>query len=251
MEVTLNELLAGKATIIKNKDYLATEKYIQPFLDAMSGITSNFKISVKLPDQMTMGQTQDITYNRVLVEAILPESHAIDSHDEVIGFLYGLDVRKPVSKLYRSYLNRACTNMCVFDPKWMVVNELRPGELIPIDTKKLLEMPNNFEQKIKALKADFVDREEIFERLGSWIHNSLTQYHHNGMQAVKISPNVPVEAYKSLFIDTDSPYFTPQEKEPSMFDIYNAFTQSITDDTKDIMNRFEKTMMVNRLLGVK
>ena len=45
---------------------------------------------------------------------------------EVIGFLYGLDVRKPVVKIYRGYLNRACTNLCVFDHQWLNIQEIGP-----------------------------------------------------------------------------------------------------------------------------
>lgn len=251
METTLSELLTGKATIIKSKDYLATKDYVQPFIDAMSALTNDFRVKIKLPDQMTIGQSQDITYNRVLVEAVLPKDNSIDNHDEVIGFLYGLDIRKPVSKVYRGYLNQACTNLSVFDPKWMIVNEMRPGELIPIDIKKLLEIPNNFDQRLKKLKSEFVSKETIFDRLGGWIDKSLREYYHNGVQSVKISPNVAVEAYKSLYIDSASPYFTPHNEESSVYNVYNAFTQTVTDDTKDIMNRFEKTMMINKLLGIR
>lgn len=250
MEISLKELLEGKATIIKNKDYLATKDYVEPFLEKMANITSDFRISVKLPDQMTVGSTQDITYNRVLIEAVLPQEHCIDNHDEVIGFLYGLDVRKPITKIYRGYLNRACTNLAVFDPKWMIVQEVKPGEQIEIKSKQLLEMGNNFEPTLKKLKQEFIDREKIFERLGTWVDASLTKYYYNGMQTVKISPNVPVEAYKTLFVDEAHPYFVPQTREADMFEVYNAFTQIITDDTKDIMNKFEKTMMVNKILGL-
>jgi hypothetical protein len=250
MEVTLAELLEGKATIIKNKDYLATKDYVQPFIDSMSKFTNDFRVKIKLPDQMTMGQTQDITYNRVLIEAVLPPDHCIDKHDEVIGFLYGLDTRKPLFKLYRGYLNQACTNLSVFDPKWIEVKEMQPGKSLEIDTKKMLELPNHFDAKLKHLKGTIISKEHLFDRLGGWIDTSLREYYHNGVQSVKISPNVPVEAYKSLYIDSGSPYFVPATKEASLFDVYNAFTQIITDDTKDIMNRFEKTMMVNKLLGL-
>jgi hypothetical protein len=250
MEVTLAELLNGKATIIKNKDYLSTADYVQPFLDSMAAITNDFRVKVKLPDQMTVGQQQDTTYNRVLVEAVLPAEHCIDKHDEVIGFLYALDVRKPISKLYRGYLNRACTNLCVFDPKWLTVTEMRPGEGIKIDSKQMLELPNHFEQRMRKLKSEFISDGEVLERLGGWVDKSLREYYYNGIQSVRISPNTAVEAYKSLYIDETSTYFKKSTEEASLFDVYNAFTQIITDDTKDFINKFEKTMMVNKLLGL-
>lgn len=252
MEITINELLNGQATMIKNKEYLATKEYVEPFIEKMSAITNDFRVKIKLPDQITkIADAQNITYNRVLIEAVLPKESSIDGHDEVIGFLYGLDVRKPISKLYRGYLNQACTNLTVFDPKWLVVNEVKPNESIQIDTKKMLEMSSSFETTLKQLKSEFIKQEQVTERLGNWVDASLRKNYYNGMQNVKISPNVPVEAYKSLFIDESSEYFVPSSREASVFEVYNAFTQVITNDTKDIMNRFEKTMMVNTLLGVK
>ena len=47
---------------------------------------------------MTMSQDcTDLTYNRVLIQAVMPEQYCIDSHDEVVGFLYGIDVKKTCS----------------------------------------------------------------------------------------------------------------------------------------------------------
>jgi hypothetical protein len=251
VEITMPELLQGKATVIKTKDYLSTKEYVEPFIDEMSKITSRFKITIKLPDQMTMGATHDITYNRVLIEAILPSDHSIDKHDEVIGFLYGLDVRKPVAKIYRGYLNQACTNLTVFNPKWIEVQEIKPKESIKMVAKQLLESGSDFEQKIKLLKNTFVDPTTLDARLGKWVRMTLEDSYYNGIQNVRMSPNLPIEAYKSLYVDTASEYYVPPTKQASMFEVYNAFTQVITDDDKDFINKFEKTMMVNKLLEVK
>lgn len=250
MEVTVSELLQGKATVIRNKDYLATKDFVQPFIDKMSAFTNDFRVKVKLPDQMTISETHDVTYNRVLIEAVLPKEQSIDNHDEVIGFLYGLDVRKPIAKVYRGYLNSACTNLTVFSPKWMTVQEVKPRESLEFDIQGLLELPNSFDQKVKLMKSTFIDRDTIHAKLGSWVDYTLRESWYNTIQNVRISPNVPIEAYKSLYINDQSPYFVPDTEEASVFQAYNAFTQIITDDSKDIINRFEKTMMINKLLGV-
>ena len=39
-----------------------------------------------------------------------------------------------------------------------------------------------------------------------------------------------------------------KQKEISKFDMYNAFTSQITEDKKDIINKFEKTLIVNKLI---
>ena len=111
MEITINGLLKGKSTIIKNKEFYPTKTYVEPFLNRLAPLTTDFRISVKLPDQMTLTKdTADLTFNRVLIQAVLPEKHTIENYAEVIGFIYGIDVKKPIVKLYRGYLNQACTD---------------------------------------------------------------------------------------------------------------------------------------------
>jgi hypothetical protein len=251
-EITINELLNGKATIIKNKSYLSTSDYVQPFLDKMKPFTSDFRVKVKLPDQITIGVSKDITYNRVLIEAVMPQDESADKeHDEVIGFIYGLDVRKPIAKIYRGLLNRACTNLSVFDPKWIEIQEVKPDESLKYNVKQLMELPNSSTTKLALLKKEFIDKEGLYKRLGEWVDRCLKSTYFNGIHSVKLSPSIAIDAYSSLYIDRDSKYFIEDSREASMFEIYNAFTQLITDDTKDIMNKFEKTILVNQILGLK
>jgi hypothetical protein len=250
MVITINELLSGKSTLIKGKQYLSTKDYVDPFIQDMSKYTNDFRVKIKLPDQMTGDiKDTDITYNRVLIEAVLPSDHSIESHDEVIGLLYGLDIRKPIYKTYRGYLNQACTNLSVFDPTWLNVAELKPLEGIKFDTKAMLEAPNTFENDIKKLKKDTIERDKMTDLLGKWVDLSLRHNYDNGLQNVKISPNVAIEAYKSVLLDSNSQYFIPETKAITMFNLHEALTQIVTDDDKDILNRFEKTMLINKFIS--
>jgi hypothetical protein len=43
-ELTLSELLKGKATIIKNKEFYPTKTYVEPFIEKMSAYTYDFKV---------------------------------------------------------------------------------------------------------------------------------------------------------------------------------------------------------------
>ena len=252
MDITVQELLKGKPTIIKNKEFFQTKNYVEPFIEKMSAITSDFRVQVKIPDQMTFSRdAQDLTYNRVLVQAVLPKEHSVDDHDEVIGFLYGIDVKRPVAKIYRGYLNQACTNLTVFNPQWINVQELIPGDPLNYSgVKQLLEQTSDFELKLKQMKETYLDRSKRKEFLGEWVDYSLRESQDYGFGKVKIAVSTPVDAYKQLFIDQDSEYYIPEGIDPTMFDVYNSFTQIITDDKKDLMNKFEKTMIINRLLNV-
>jgi hypothetical protein len=65
MNITVNELLKGKATIIKDKEFLQTEAYVTPFLNQMSKLTSDFKVHVEKPDQITLTKDGNINYDDI------------------------------------------------------------------------------------------------------------------------------------------------------------------------------------------
>lgn len=252
-EITVEQLLTGSATIIKNKEYFETKAYVEPFFDQMSKYTNDFRVSVKPPSQVMVGDGKiDTTFNRVLIEAVLPESHCVDNHDEVVGFLYGLDISKPVAKIYKGHLNKACTNMCVFSPEWLQIQELKPNEALNYSgIKTLLETTNDFKVKLEATKKIFISRDDRKLELGNWVDSSLREAVDLGYGKVKVTPAMPVAAYKKLFIDQKSEYYIPEGQDPSQFDVLNAFTQVVTDGRKsDIMNMFEKTMVINNILGI-
>lgn len=249
MDITIEELLKGKPCIIKNKEFLPTKNYVEPFLNFMSNYTSEFIVKTKLPDQMTLTpNSTDITYNRVWIQAVLPEKYTIENHDEVMGLVYGIDVKKPIVKLYRGHLNRACTNLTVFSPEWLNVQELIPGDPINYNPlKELLERENNFRVILDSMYNSYLDREDRKNYLGDWVDFLIREGIDNGLGKVKLAVSTAVDAYKELFINTDSLYYIPQGVDPNIYQVYNAFTQMITDDSKDILNKMEKTLLLSRM----
>lgn len=252
MDITIEEVLRGKPCLIKNKEFLPTKHYVEPFLNKMSSITNEFIVKVKLPDQMTLTPTStDITYNRVWIQAVLPEKYTIDSHDEVIGMVYGIDVKTPVVKLYRGHLNRACTNLTVFEPQWLNTQELIPGDPINFNPlKELLEKENTFKIMLEKLKSQHISREERKQQLGNWVDFCIREYINLGSGKVKLAVSTPIDAYKQLFVDTDSIYYIPEGIDPDLYQVYNSFTQVLTDDSKDLLNKMEKTLLVGKLLNI-
>lgn len=260
MKLELNELLKGKATKIKDKEYYQTEAYVTPFLERMQKITNDFRVEVKLPEQVTITKKEDldfddVTYNRVWIQAVLPEQYCVENHDEVIGMVYGIDTRKPIAKFYRGGLNRACTNLCVFDPSYLSVQEMKPTEALnfrPLDN--IMDKANEIALWLQKLHSITFERsyENINESLGRWVRNALHIKYENGFSPVKLGvPNV-VDAYKLLFEDAKSPYYVPTTREGTdMFNIYNAFTEIISNkDSKDIMNKCEKTLLLKDILSI-
>ena len=252
MEITLEQLLKGKQTSIKNKNYFQTAAYVEPFLDRMSKLTDDFRVQVKLPDQITReDDIDDITYNRVIVQAVLPEELIID-HSQVIAMVYGLDVRKPVVKFFSGALDAVCTNLCVFSPDQLSCQEIEPES--PLNYKPLNSIIDNIESTIEFIRkmqnTGFdCSYKNTSEQLGNWIKTSMSLSVDKGFGKVKLSTSTPIDAYKLMFEDEDSRYFV-KGNDCSAYNVYGAFTQIITDSMKrDIMNSFEKTYLVKQILG--
>ena len=256
MEVTLNQLLEGKATKIKNKDYAPTRSYVEPFLERMSKITNDFRVQVKLPDQVTCTSGEgerhdDITYNRVLIQAVLPNK--FDNHQEVIGMVYGLDVRKPLIKIYRGAINCACTNLCIFDPSFLNVQFIEQGKGISYKpVEYLMERESDIQLMLETLHNTEWDGsvQNIESNLGRWIRSALLSEYENGYGKIKLGTDTIIKAYSSMFVDQESPYYIGEGNNVDMFTVYNAFTELISNDNgKDIMNKCEKTILLRQILN--
>jgi hypothetical protein len=259
MRIELDALLKGKATLIKGKEYLPTEAYITPFLERMSKYTDDFTVQVKLPDQTTLTKEgdinmEDITFNRVNIEAILPEEYEYEGHKRVVGFVYALDTRKPIVKQYVGAIRSACLNLCVFNPDALSVQELAPET--PINYSFLghcLSMTDNINAMLKLLASKEYTRRQCYNEMGLWIDNCLND--RNSFSSlggkVKLSDTLPVEVYKNLFYNKKSDYYR-EDDYVNGFDIYNAFTDIICNGKRaDLINRFEKTFLVKNIMDLR
>ena len=261
MQLQLNELLAGKATRIKNREYFQTAAYVEPFLERIQRLTSDISIQVQLPSQITYSgdgtlNTEDITYNRVLIEAKLPDEYKFnnDLHKPVIGMVYGIDVRKPVVKFFKGQERMSCTNLCVFSPELLACQDLEPETSIdfrPLD--RIIKQTDDTASWIKKIiDTEFTcDDYNINESLGKWIRNCINYSYDNHYGKVKVACSTPIDAYKLLFEKDDSDYFIGKESSSSMYQVYNAFTQILTDGMKkDPFNIFEKTLLIKDILDI-
>lgn len=258
MEISLENALKGKATQIKGKDYFSTEQYITPFLERVSKFTDNFIINAIPANQISLTPNGDINmedqvYNRMWIQAVMPDECGYDNHDRVIGMVYGLDTRKPISKLYVGGLNRACCNLCVFDPSFLNVQELAPES--PINFKplnSLIEHTSTVKATLERLAETEVPYNEsmINENLGKWIRNTMSKQFTSQFGKVKVASSLAIDAFKLLYEDKDSSYYVNPGYSTDMFNIYNAFTQCVTSDSKDIINKCEKTLLIADILGI-
>ena len=262
MEITIDELMAGKATRIKSKDYFPTAAYVEPFLKRVEKLTKEFRVQIQLPQQVTYTSdgelnTEDITYNRVLIEAILPDELKFngDSHKDVIGMVYGIDVRKPVVKFFHGKERMSCTNLCVFNPSLLSCQDLEPETAIDFNPlQRIIEQTDDTAAWLrKLIELQFkCNVANVNESLGRWIRNCINYSYNNHYQPVKIACSTPIDAYKSLFEKEDSEYYAGLDSgDISMYQVYNAFTDILTDGKKkDPFNIFEKTLLLKDILDL-
>lgn len=258
MDITLDQILRGKQTRIKNKEYFPTAAYVEPFLERVSRLTDNFVCKGVLPDQITLTKEGDIdledqTFNRVWIQAVLPDSYPIQNHNNVIGMVYGLDVRKPVFKVYKGALNSACTNLCIFNAEELSCQEIEPETTVDFRcVDRIIEYTDDTAATIRELmNREFnTDSRLVNEELGMWIRRCIEMSYNTGFGAVKVATSTPIDAIKMLLYKEDSDYYVGN-KEANMYDVYGAFTQVITNNlTKDIMNQTEKTLLIKDILGI-
>ena len=255
MDIQLDTLLKGKQTRIKDKEYFETEAYVNPFLERMSKITSDFRVKVELPEQITLTKDgdvnfEDITYNRVWIQAILPEQFDVDNHQDVIGMVYGIDTRKPIVKFYRGGLNKACTNLCVFNPEMLNVSELEPESAINYSfLRNAMSMTDETNLMLKKLSEMEYKKDDIYADLGHWVDNCINSKINMGFGSVKLAESAPIDVYKDLFYDEKSKYYTTDNVVDG-FTVYNAFTDLITQDKRDLVNKFEKTLLIKDVMGI-
>lgn len=255
MEIDITTLLKGKATQIKGKEYFSTAAYVEPFLERMSKFTDDFRVQVKLADQISLTKEgevnlEDTIFNRVWIQAVLPDKHCFDNnHQESINLLYALDTRKPVVKLFKNFLNMACLNMCVFNPSALQVTELEPETSINYKfINEVMELTDNTASILQSLSSKTLTKPEVFDTVGNWIDKCIKTKYDNGFGKVKLAESLPVEVYKSLFIDEKSSYFC-ESGESDYFNIFNAWTYPISNDKgKDLVNKFEKSYLVAKIL---
>lgn len=255
MELTVEQLLQGKATRIKEKEYFTTEAYVTPFMEKMSKLTNNFIINAKPADQISLTKDgevnfDDIIYNRVWIQGVLPDEFAWDNHKRVVSMIYALDTRKPLVKFYVGALNMACLNLCVFKPDMLNVSELEPEAAINYSfLRNALSQTDETRVTLEKLSNMEFKKNDMFTDLGHWVDNCIRAKFNSGFGTVKLAESSPIDVYKDLFYNEKSKYYTTDDRVDG-FTVYNAYTELITQDKKDLVNKFEKTLLIKDVLGI-
>lgn len=258
MNLTINELLQGKATIYKGDIYLSTQEYVTPFLNEMSKYTDNFDIQVRLANQVSLTSEntnikQDTVYNRVWIQAILPEKNGYENYQQTINMVYGIDTRKPVVKFFKGAIYTSSGGLVIFNPNSLIIQELNPEcriDYSPLTT--IIQRPSEIKEitnKLKEISFAF-NEAQVNYYLGFWIRNVLYNSYGSELDKVKIATSTPIDVYKLLYQNRNSQYYVGTGKSVSLFNVYNAFIDVLYNkDNKDIINKAEKTLLLRQILN--
>lgn len=262
----LKTLYTGKATIIKEKQYLSAKAYIQPFVERLETYKAKFICQAKQADQLSYdGNNIDIVYNKVLITAVLPTEYdftithtepnlfsAQDStnkvYHRVVCMSYALDIKTPVCKFYTGVVDENM-NFYAFGKDCLNIQEIEVDTPLNYTLLNTI-IQNGFKDVCMKMIKQFKDIKyksvDIYKILGEWIDFTITKDYGTDFGKVKLSSNMAVEAYKQIAINKDSEFYS-EAAERNLNDLYRAWSSQIEKDDKDIINRYEKTQLINKL----
>ena len=255
---TLKNVLNGSATAIKTKEYLSAKAYIEPFVERLTPYTTNFICNVKLADQVSYDDKGvDTIYNKVLVMAVLPDdkdvsinrNNRVISYHRVVCMAYALDVKTPICKFYTGVIDSDMV-FYAFGADCISIQKIEPDTAINYTFVQTIidnGLKDNCQFILNQNTSRSIDKDKITENLGEWIDFAIKKEYINDSGKIKLSTGLPIEAYKSLMINRDSDYFIDGDKVP-MPEILKSFLVQISEDDKDLINRYEKTQLINQLL---
>lgn len=96
------------------------------------------------------------------------------------------------------------------------------------------------------ISPEIKDKQEL---LGKLVDRAILYENVNEGGKVKISSTDVISAYDSVYNKPTSNYYIPSTIEGNLHNYYSALCNQITTG-KDIINRFEKTILVGMLFGL-
>ena len=246
--LSIKELYEGKATTIKGKEYYNTEKYTKPFIDKVTSLGAKQLIIKAQPqDQMTRlpDGSWGVTFNKVHILAVMGD----DLYSEALGFCYALDVRKPVAKFYKCLYNTSSGNIIGVDDSDRITQAIEPEEILSYRcVEELMSKTSNYNVFIDKLESQELNTQVMDTLLGSWVRGCVSEIYGDEFGKIKVSPKDAINTYLNLCKNRDSEYYLVDTNTFSKLHLLETFIDNITKDDKDIMNKFEKSLIIQNII---
>lgn len=246
--ITLNEILDSKIYVKDNSaiSFKSPKEYLSPFVDKVSKLTDDFRVSVSgtIKNKNEGEETLNIAHGRVLLEAVLPGS--FDTNSEfgdtygTIGFMYALDLQKPVIKVYSGRYARACTNLCVFGAERVFSQELTGNinKCFEVAEEYMDKAEKDLERTLEIIgfmKNETYKGDKLDEFTGHLLRRSLLNS--------KLGHTAIIQGTRDLY--NDKSIYSLKDGETSGWNYYNSITEHIKK--VDILDRANKTALLTEL----
>lgn len=237
----INELLDSKTYVNNGITFPKVTDLVTPFLrifgDSTFKVETDNAIVNQDPDTLAM----NTAYPRVKIEHRAESS--ITGFTSVVGLLYGLDIGKPVIKVYTGQEVNACTNLCIFHSEHSSSYDLMSGGDIKAYNKaekyfrdKVIEM-EEYEGIYQQLQRQIENENEFNEILGDALKRSIKK---NLVSTI-------TKGVKSMITPNSKYHIYPSgEFNCTMWNMYNSFTETL--NTAELLERPIKTLELYKLL---
>jgi hypothetical protein len=217
-------------------EFKTPEVYLSKTLDKLSKYTDKFNVKVagSVTNVNEDGST-NTAYGRVLIE---PDFSNTDKMYKTVGFLYALDIQRPVVKVYTGSIVTACTNLCIFNAEHLFEASIMDGgfdksyDILDTYLENMGKTLGEYYAIKENLEAQLLPEKEINTYLGK-----LLEF---GIKNSFIGTTPIVQAGKELY-SADSKYYIGKDKITSKWNIYNAITDNLKKaDIKDAASKVLK-----------
>lgn len=240
--MNLTEVLESK-TYVKEGGIIfnSPKNYLEPFVNIFPEHSQwEIKVSNPVTNQNPTTLEMNTAYPRVSLKAKV-------SNDElftfVIGIIYGLDLQKPIMKVYTGVDVNVCTNLTIFNADEVYQQEILGNYKSCYDqAEKYLNNQNKMIEEYYAIYDNMVNEELSRTQVNEIMGNLLIKSNKS-----KLGTSPIVQASKSLSDNKSIYYMYPNNNfYCTKWNIYNAITANISDN--DILSKPSKVVSIMKLI---
>lgn len=222
-QITLSQLYLGES-VFHNERYESPSVYIQPFLKRFSDENCQVKVVVK------RGSLQ-YEYMKVLVSVIIPSKNQFQ---KTLNITYSLDKREPLLKVYQTYYDTLNNIMIANEQCKYFVIPLKHYTIESISADML-----NFPKIDNVIVSEVVNKDIQDLSLSTLLKHIQNTSFSNEYETILL-PRKLIFSLISFMSDNEKLYFT--------YDLFTHFYSKIILQKKDISNRYEKIILLNKFL---
>lgn len=245
MVKTIEEILSSKTYVKPNNSvrFPSPIELLHPFLDLMDKGDIKFEAKVAgVVINSNADNSENIAFERVNVQAILETPNSL--YRRVVGFVYALDIQKPIMKVYAGFETVACTNLAVhFADRIFQMDLLGNTQVLYEKSKLYLDESHKEYEKFKLIEAQLRETELTQIQLNEAIGRMLRKSDRMGLGTTAVT-----QAAK--FLDSPNSKYYVGEGEGykcNLLNIHEALTQTVTN-SNNILDRANKSLLISNLV---